>query len=115
MSQALGLNKELTELTKRLEDHSFVASQWLLQSFYLAQSDKQHLLQVLKRSYALQKAAATVDRKCTDLTQLADLNYQLGEMAAAESYYKEAAESRLERRRLKSHLQGHTFLSQSEP
>jgi len=90
--QALGLNKELTELTKRLEDLSSVSSQWLLQSFYLARSDKQHLLKVLKRSYALQKATTTVDRKCAELIQLADLHYQLGEMAAAESYYKEAAD-----------------------
>ncbi|MBP6744129.1 WG repeat-containing protein [bacterium] len=90
--QTLGQNRELIELASRLEEHSFVASQWFLHSFYLQRGDKKHLLQVLKRSYALQNAGVTVDRNCALLAQLADLHYQLGEMSAAEKYYKEAAE-----------------------
>jgi len=90
--QALGLTKKLNQLASSLELHNFVAGQWLLHGLYLAQGDKRHLLQVLKRSYEIQKATLTADRSCALLVQMADLHYQLGEMVIAEKYYKEAAE-----------------------
>jgi len=90
--KALALKKNADRLTHELETKWFEKFDYTLQNFYLQGDDKAQLVRILARSYSMQKPKADAMGICAQLDRIADLYYQLGNMQAAEKYYKLAVD-----------------------